>query len=147
MTRVNGKQMSIPARLQLLQQSRYVRIIAWCSSGLALIAILCFGALIALVNSQAGHRYLLSMAQRKAADALGVPVQIQNFSLHLSTLSLDLYGVRIAGAAPYVDRPLLQADHLNVGVGVTSVFSRTWYFNQIQIDHPVAWVIVDKNGA
>ncbi len=134
------------ARLRRFQNRRYFRLITWFAAGIPLIVILCSGLLITLVNSESGHRYLLGLAQRKASSALGASVQLENFALHLPTLSLDLYGVRIAGAAPHTDPPLLQADHLKVGVRVVSVLSRTWYLDQIQIDHPVAWVVVDKNG-
>lgn len=134
------------ARLRRFQSHRYFRLIAWFATGLPLIVILCSGLLITLVNSESGHRYLLGLAQRKASSALGVSVQLENFALHLPTLSLDLYGVRIAGAVPHTDPPLLQADHLKVGVRVVSVLGRTWYLDQIQIDHPVAWIVVDKNG-
>ena len=100
----------------------------------------------ALVNTDGVHRYLLNMVQSKASEALGVRVQLQNFTLHLSTLSLDLYGIRVAGANPYPDPPLLQADHVGVEVRIVSVIHRAWYLDRLQIDHPVAWVVVDKDG-
>jgi translocation and assembly module TamB len=128
-------------------QNRYLRLIAWFAASFAIIIILCCGVLLTLVNTESGHRYLLGLAQRKASSALGVSVQLENFALHLPTLSLDLYGIRIAGAAPHADPPLLHVDHLKVGVRVVSVLSRKWYFNQIRVDHPVVWMVVDKNGA
>ena len=127
-------------------QHRYVRIAAWAAADLAMILAVCCVAIILFVNSERGHRYLLALAQRQAAGALGVPVEVQNYTLHPYALSADLYGVRIAGAAPHDDLPLLQADHLKAGIRVVSLLSRTWYLDQIQIDHPVAWIVVDKNG-
>jgi len=120
--------------------------LAWFAAGLALIAIFCCAALNILVNTERGHRYLLGLAQRKVSDALGASVQLQNLALHLSTLTVDVYGIRISGAAPHTDPPLLQADHLKVGVGVVSILHRNWYLDRIEVDHPVAWVAVDKNG-
>jgi translocation and assembly module TamB len=113
---------------------------------LALIVVVGCAFVILFVNSERGHRYLLALAQQKAADALGVPVLVQNYTLHPYTLSADLYGIRIAGAAPHDDLPLLEADHLKVGIRIVSLLTRTWYLDQIMIDHPVAWVVVDKNG-
>jgi len=125
---------------------RYLRFAGWAAAGLTLVLVLCYAILMMFVNSARGHRYLLALAQQKAADALGVPVLVQNYTLHPYTLSADLYGVRMAGAAPHDDLPLLQADHLKVGIRIVSLLSRTWYLDQIAIDHPVAWVVVDKNG-
>jgi translocation and assembly module TamB len=124
----------------------YIRVIAYVAAGFAVVVILCCCALTAFLNSTAGHRYLLDLAQQKASAALGVPVRLQNFTLHLAGLSVDLYGIRIAGAAPHSDPPLLQADHLRVGVRIVSALSRTWYLDQVEIDHPVAWLVVDRNG-
>ncbi len=124
----------------------YLRMFAYVATGLAVLAILCCCAVTAVLNSSGGHRYLLDLAQRRASAALGVPVRLQNFTFHLATLSVDLYGIRISGAAPHNDPPLLQADHLRVGVRIVSILSKTWYFDQVQIDHPVAWVVVAKNG-
>lgn len=146
MTPDNSVQETRALRTPVRRRNLYLRLVAWFAAGLALIVILCCGALVSLVNTPRGHRYLLGLAQRKATGALGVSVQLENFALHLSTLSLDLYGVRIAGSAPHVTPPLLQVDHLRMGVRVTSILSRTWYLDQIQIDHPVARVFVDKNG-
>jgi translocation and assembly module TamB len=110
------------------------------------IAVLACAAVTVLVNTNWGHRHLLGLVQQKASEALGVPVRMENFTLHFATLSTDLYGIRISGAAPYANPPLLQADHLAVGVRVVSLLHRTWYLDQIRIDHPVAWVVENKNG-
>ncbi len=123
-----------------------LRLAAWVAAGAVFVVILVLVVSVALVNTEGGHRYLLGLAQRKAAEALGVRVQLQNFTLHPGSLSLDLYGIRVSGAMPYRDPPLLQADHVGVGVRVISVFGREWYFDKIQIDHPVAWVVVDRKG-
>ena len=99
-----------------------------------------------LVNSTRGHAYLINLIQKQAADSLGVAVHLQNFNLHLATLSVDLYGITIDGAGPHPDPPLLQAQHAEAGVRVVSVFGREWYFDSIRIDNPVAQIFVDKNG-
>lgn len=99
-----------------------------------------------LVNTAAGHNYLLKRIQDQAAKSLGVGVHLQNFNLHLYTLSADLYGLTVDGAAPHPYPPLLQVEHGHVGVRVVSVFGREWYFDSILIDHPVARIYVDKNG-
>ena len=126
---------------------RALRVIGWCSIGAGVLAIACYCALLALLDSNAGHRYVLRIAQRKASAELGVPVSIENIQLNLAALNADLYGLRIAGAVPHSNPPLLQANHLKVGVRITSLLRRSWYLSEVQIDHPVVWVLVDKNGA
>ena len=42
--------------------------------------------------------------------------------------------------------PVLSADHIQAGVRVVSIFRGQWYLDNLQIDHPVAWIVVDKNG-
>jgi translocation and assembly module TamB len=99
-----------------------------------------------LVKSTAGHNYLLKRIQDQATQSLGVGVHLQNFTLHLTTLSADLYGLTVDGAGPHSYPPLLQVEHGHVGVRVVSVFGRNWYFDTIRIDHPIARVYFDKNG-
>jgi translocation and assembly module TamB len=99
-----------------------------------------------LVNSSQGHAYLINAIQNKAGETLGVAVRLQNFNLHLTTLSVDLYGLTIDGAGPHSNPPLLQVQHAEAGVRVVSVFGRDWYFDSIRLDNPVAQIFVDKNG-
>jgi translocation and assembly module TamB len=103
-------------------------------------------AVSAVVNSSSGHAYLLRLLQREATESLGVDVHLQDFNLHLSTLSVDLYGLTVDGAAPHPTPPLLQVQHAEAGVRIVSVFGRKWYFDSIRIDSPVVQVFVDKNG-
>jgi len=114
--------------------------------GLSTLSLVLTVALLASINSGGVHRFIIDTAQKQASEALGVPVHLQNFTLHLSTLSLDIYGISVAGAGPDPGPPLLQVDHVNVGVRIVSVFPRSWYLDNLRIDHPVAWVVVDKNG-
>jgi translocation and assembly module TamB len=116
-------------------------------SVLALIAVVVI-AMVVLLHSARVHRYLLVLAEQKAAAALGTQVQVRDFALHLSvaTPTLDLYGVTVSGAAPYPNPPLLQAAHIGVGLRIVSLLRREWYLNYIQVDRPVARVSVDRHG-
>jgi translocation and assembly module TamB len=99
-----------------------------------------------LVNSSRGHAYLINLVEKQAGDSLGVPVRLQNLDLHLTTLSVDLYGLTVASAGPHPYPPLLQVQHVEAGIRVVSVFGRKWYFDSIRIDNPIAQIFVDKNG-
>jgi translocation and assembly module TamB len=115
--------------------------------GLIIFPIL-FGLVIAtiLINSSRGHAYLINLMQTKASQSLGVAVRLQNFDLHLSKLSVDLYGLTVDSAGPHRNPPLLQVQHAEAAVRVVSVFGGEWYFDSIRLDNPVAQIFVDKNG-
>ena len=111
----------------------------------AVLLVICFGVMV-LLNNPGFHRYLRTTVERRASESLGVAVQLQEFTLHPSTLSLDLYGVTIHGANPYTNTALLQVEHIEAGVRVVSVLQRKWYFDKIEMDRPIVQVYVDKNG-
>ncbi|MCU1287153.1 MAG: hypothetical protein JWO13_3503 [Acidobacteriales bacterium] len=112
---------------------------------LAIVVVVVIAAALYL-RSNSFHQYVLRTAQQKVSDSIGSQVQLQNFALHLSTLSLDMYGITVHGAQPYPDPPLLRVEHITAGVRIVSVLHRSWYLDDIRIDHPVVNVIVDKNG-
>ena len=116
--------------------------------GAVVVFPIIFGFIIAmfLLNSSRGHAYLLGLIQDQATKALNTGVHLQNFNLHLTTLSVDLYGLKVDGASPHTNPPLLQVQHAQAGVRVVSVFGGKWYFDSIRIDNPVVQVYVDKNG-
>ena len=133
-------------RLPLKLSRERLRVIAWLVGGIDVFILTCVLVLVVLLNSDRVHTYLINWAQTKASESLGVEVQLQNFEVHMHTLSLDLYGLRAMGANPYPNPPLLSIDHVAVRVRIVSLFSRKWYLDNLRIDHPVGWVIVDKNG-
>jgi translocation and assembly module TamB len=125
---------------------RVLRVVAWSVLGLVCVVLVCVAALLASLNVDGVHHYLLGFAQQKVSSALGVPVKIEDFAVHLENLSADVYGVRVAGASPHPSPPLLAIDHVQAGVRIVSIFHRQWYLNDLRIDHPVAWILVDKQG-
>src|SRR5579863_10537123 len=116
------------------KRHRIIRIAAWTAACAIAMVVLCIGAVVGFINSSSGHRYLLQRAQREAAQELGVRVDLENFTPHWTSLGLDLYGVRIAGAAPYSDPALFQADHVEVSVQVVSLLQKKWHLQTVEID-------------
>jgi translocation and assembly module TamB len=122
------------------------KMMLWISLGItAVMLIVVFGVAIVL-NNAGFHNYVIEKVEADATESLGVRVQLQNFTVHLSDLSVDLYGVTIDGAAPYPNPPLLQADHVQTGIRIVSIFSKTWYLSSFELDHPVVHVSFDENG-
>ena len=128
------------------QPRKLIRIAAWfwaISTGLLLVLIIVAAILL---HSGSFHAYVIRTAEKQAQDALGVRVQLQNYALNLSNLSLDIYGVTVDGASPYSNPPLLQVQHAEAGVRIISILHGKWYLNEIRVDHPIVRVYVDKNG-
>ena len=124
------------------------RILRWVGIGVLVLMLLAVVGVVVLLKSNTVHRYLLNVAEEKARASLGTQVKVGNFALHFSGISptLDLYTVTVYGAPPYQTPPLLEADHIGLGMHVTSLLHRQWYFNSLAIDHPVVRVFVDRRG-
>jgi translocation and assembly module TamB len=125
---------------------RWMRITGWIWLGITALTLVVAIAVTVLLNNQRFHNYLIRKVEANATESLGVRVQLQNFALHLQTLSVDLYGITVDGASPYSDPPLLQVDHIEAGVRIVSILHRAWYFDNLRIDRPIAHVFVDDNG-
>jgi len=128
------------------RHSRLRKVGGWVFFGLLALVVLAGIAVTVVLHSARFHNYLLSLAQKKASESLGVQVQLQNFALHLSNLRLDLYGLTVHGAAPYANPPLLQVAHAEVGVRIVSVIHQKWYLDSFVVDRPVVKVFADAHG-
>jgi translocation and assembly module TamB len=133
-------------RRRLAPRPRWVKVVTWIWAGFTALSLLVAVALIALLNNQRFHQYLIRTIESQASESLGVRVQLENFTLHLHSLSVDLYGITVDGASPYANPPLLQVNHVAAEVRIVSILHRAWYLDHLQIDSPVAWVFVDEHG-
>lgn len=102
---------------------------------------------VLLVKCNQGFRQrILARVERIVAESTGARLEVRDFRLHLSDLSLDLYGITVHGSEANSSEPLLQTDHVNVGIKILSLMRRTWRLQDIIIDHPIAHVFVNKAG-
>jgi translocation and assembly module TamB len=124
------------------KRSRWGRAIAWAGIGLMLVLLVVVVGLYAALHSARVHDYVLRTVQDKASMTLNTRVTLQDYAVHWSNLGLDLYGLTVDGTGPGAGRPLLQVDHVNVGVKVLSLMHRQWSLDNIQVDHPVVNFIV-----
>jgi translocation and assembly module TamB len=102
--------------------------------------------LTVLLHSESLHRYVISKAEAGASDSLNAQVRLRDFKLNLSNLTLDLYDVTIHGSEPDPNAPLLRMDHLGASVKIISAMHRRWNLSDIQVDHPVVHLLIDKDG-
>ena len=121
---------------------------AWIAGCLVVLVSILLIGVVALLHNNSFRQYLLRIAHTKLSEAVGIELKMRDFSVHLSGLSpaVDMYDVVIDGAPPYTTPPLLEVDHLSVGIQIVSLLSRKWYLKDIVIDHPVAHVLVAENG-
>jgi translocation and assembly module TamB len=146
---LNTRTPIVPESHQDPPQAKYHRSLRVASRILIgmIATVIVFVAVSALViRTKRFHSYLLSTARTQASQRLGVQVELQDFALHLSTLSLDLYGLTVHGAEPYSEPPLLQVAHAEAGVRVVSILHRKWYLDSFQIDRPVVRIYSDAKG-
>jgi translocation and assembly module TamB len=116
---------------------------------IAVLVCLIAAALIvagALINTDGVHRAILDVAEKQASQSLGVRVRLQNFVVHWPALSLDIYGITADGSTAHPNPPLLQLQHLEVGLRVESVLHHKWYLDTVKLDRPIVWIYVDQNG-
>ena len=124
----------------------WTRVALWISGVLCLVLLLLVVGVAALLHNTRFHGYLLHKADQIASERLGTQVTLQNFSIHLSNLSVDLYGLTIDGSVPYSNPPLLQVQHIGLDFRVVSIWHRKWYFENIRADNPVARILTDARG-
>ncbi len=122
------------------------KVTAWIVAVLAVIILIASVGIYVLLHSSSFHNYVLRTAENKAGDSLNTRVRVQDFAVHLSNLGLDLYGLTVYGSGPGVNVPLLQVDHVGLGVRVISVLHRQWNLDNVSVEHPVVNLIVDQKG-
>src|SRR5581483_6386854 len=127
---------------------KWSKIIGWTAVTIgALILLIIVGAAV-LLKSPAFHHYLVTKVEQIASQSTGAQVEIENLQLHLKTLSADVYGLTVHGteAEAEAEKPLLQVQHVKVGIRIISVLRRRVNLSQLIIERPVVNLIVDKQG-
>src|SRR5215470_17377214 len=139
--------MAVPGRKS--PHPRWLKVVIWIVAILCLLVLFIFVTAALLLRSERTHSYLIQTVQAKATAALNTPVHFRDFSFHLSLFnpSVDIYQLTIEGAYPQQKTPLAQADQLHLAVTVASLLRRSWYVNDVRIEHPVIRVFVDNHGA
>ena len=128
------------------QPASWKRLAAWILGVLTLLVLVAGIGLAVLLQSSSFHNYILRTAERQATDALNTRVQLENFAIQPATLGFDLYGLVVDGTGPGANRPLLQVDHIGLGVRIISLLHRQWNLDDVAVNHPVVNLIVDPSG-
>jgi translocation and assembly module TamB len=123
------------------------KIVLW---SIAAIVVLLMGAVATLVllldHNEGFRRSILAKVENSVRESTGARLEVRDFNLRLSNLSMDLYNVVVRGTEPDPSQPLLAVDHLQVGLTIDSLLNKEWHVRDIIIDHPVARMAVNKAG-
>ena len=122
------------------------KVIGWTVVTIGALLLLVIIAALVLLKAPAFHNYLLSKIEQIAGESTGARVELQNFDLHLGTLTADIYGLTVHGTEPEGAKPLLQVQHAKVGLKIISVLRRKVNLSELIIERPVVNLQIDKQG-
>lgn len=126
---------------------KWKKIVLW---SLAAIIVLLLGGLVTLVfllDHNEGFRHsILAKVEKSVQESTGARLEVRDFKLRMSNLSLDLYNVVVHGTESDPSQPLAAVDHLQVGLTIDSLLNKKWHVRDIIVDHPVVRMAVNKAG-
>ena len=126
---------------------KWKKIVLW---ALAATVVLLVGGVVTLVfllNHNEGFRHsILAKVEKSVRESTGARLEVRDFNLRLSNLSLDLYNVVVHGTEPDRSQPLMAVDHLQVGLTIDSLLNKKWHVRDIIVDHPVVRMALNKAG-
>ncbi|HEV2992440.1 MAG TPA: hypothetical protein VG759_28665, partial [Candidatus Angelobacter sp.] len=126
---------------------RWRKIFLWSIAGITiLVTAVVITTVLLLEHNQGFRHYVLAKVTSSIAESTGAKVEVRDFDVHLATLSVKLYNVKVHGTEPDPNQPLLQTDRLSASIKILSLFRRTWRLQDVEIDHPVVRFSVNKAG-
>ena len=126
---------------------RTKKIILWSLAAIVLsVAAIAITAVLLVKNSASFRHYLMAKAADNIYESSGARLEASDFTLDLSRLSVDLRNVVLRGAEPADAEPLLEAEHLRIGITVDSVLRRKWHFREGMLSHPVVHLFMNRAG-
>jgi len=126
---------------------KWKKIVLW---SLAAIIVLLVGTVVTLVflldHNEGFRQSILAKVEKSVRESTGARLEVRDFNLRLSNLSLDLYNVVVHGTEADPSQPLMAVDHLQVGLTIDSLLNKKWHVRDIIVDHPVVRMAVNKAG-
>jgi translocation and assembly module TamB len=128
------------------KDGRWIRLTGWAAGILLGFVVIVGLAAEVLLRSTSFHNYVLRTVEQNASASLNTRVQLQNFAVHPSILSLDLYGLTVYGMGPGAGEPLLQVDRIGLGMRIVSLLRHQWRLANVTVNHPVVRLVVNSSG-
>jgi translocation and assembly module TamB len=122
------------------------RILGWTLGSILLLIVIVFVGGYFLLNSSRFHEYVIGKVEQTASEATGGRVELQGYDFHLSTLTVNLYGILIRGTEGPEAAPLVAADKLTAKLKILSVLHHDVNLRELLLEHPVVHLVVDKEG-
>jgi translocation and assembly module TamB len=116
---------------------------------LAILGMLLLAAFVGgylFLRSTSFQQYALRKIIENVNEATGGRAEIRHLDFQLSTLTVYLYDVTLHGTEAPTDPPLAHLDKLTVGIKIQSLLRRQITLSDLEIEHPVVYVRVDRNG-
>jgi translocation and assembly module TamB len=126
---------------------RWKKIVLWSLAAIIVLLVGMVATLVLLLDHNEGFRHsILARVEKSVGESTGARLEVRDFNLRLSNLSLDLYNIVVHGTEPDPSQPLMAVDHLQVGLTIDSLLNRKWHVRDIIVDHPVVRMAVNKAG-
>jgi translocation and assembly module TamB len=126
---------------------KWKKIVLWSLAAIVVLLVGGVATLVFLLDHNEGFRHsILTKVEKSVRESTGARLEVRDFNLRLSNLSLDLYNVVVHGTEPDPSQPLMAVDHLQVGLTIDSLLNKKWHVRDIIVDHPVVRMAVNKAG-
>jgi len=101
---------------------------------------------IVLLNTDAAHRYILSVVIKEVQAATSAHVDIANLSFHRTRLGADFSRFTIRSPQSNSGSPLFSADRVGIDIGLHLFHSPKIAVEDVTLDHPVIHLLIDSHG-
>jgi translocation and assembly module TamB len=124
------------------------RIWRWIRHSLIAMLVLFIVAAIVIytLGNSIAERILRGEIVSQLEDRTGARVEMGAFHLHAIRLRADIDDFTLHGKEPAGAPPLFHASHIEVGLKILSFFGREIKLDRLVIQHPQAYVLLDKSG-
>jgi len=99
-----------------------------------------------VLRSAAFHRYVIGKVNQKIQQSTGGRSEIGSYTFDLRPLVITVNRLVIHGTEPADTMPLFQSERITLGLKLVSLLQGKVDLSDIQIDHPVINVVVDRNS-
>src|SRR5215469_12768204 len=120
--------------------------VGWTAVVIGIILLVAIATAVVLLRNQGFHRWVLAKIVEQASESTGARVELENFDVHLKTLTADIYGLTIHGTEATGEKPLLEIRKATVGLKIISILDRKVNLSELVVEGPVVNLTVNKNG-
>src|SRR5579859_2786706 len=114
--------------------------------GLAILIVVVLIAGYFVLRSARFHRYVIAQVEQKLQQATGGRAEIASYSFDLRPLVITVNHLVVHGTEPPGALPLFQTDRIVLGLKLVSLLHGKVDLADIEVDHPVANLMVDRNS-